>query len=99
MNGDSCSAVEKGCGMGALTRRLRELCGLARREDPPRESADEFYRQVYIQCLKVQRSDRRVRIIFFLVVTIAVIGLAILLSTRGDPINIQFRSLKELLSW
>ena len=85
--------------MKVRTRRFKSLLGWTRKEESPRQSSEEFYRQVYIQCLKVQRSDRRVRIIFFLTVTLVVIGLAILLSTRGDPLFVRFPSLREILSW
>ncbi len=85
--------------MNMLIRRFRSLWGRARMKESPRQSSEEFYRQVYIQCLKVQRSDRRVRVIFFLTVTLGVIGLAILLSTRSDPLFVRFPSLREILSW
>lgn len=85
--------------MNGLTRCFRSLLGWTRKEKSPRQSSEEFYRQVYMQCLKVQRSDRRVRIIFFLTVTLVVIGLAILLSIRNDPLFVRFPSLKEMFAW
>ncbi len=85
--------------MKMLIRHFRNLLGWTRKEEFPRQSSEEDYRRVYIQCLKAQRSDRRVLIVFFLAVTLVVIGLAVLLSTRGDPHVVRFPSLKELLSW